>query len=61
LAFNRTRWHSVTEPVLPKYIWVLAALYFIASLAHFAHNAEYIAFYPGVPTWLTAEMASRDG
>ena len=36
-------------------MWVLVVLYFIASLAHFTHNAEYIAFYPGMPTWLTAE------
>jgi hypothetical protein len=30
-------------------------VYFIASLAHFAHNAEYIAFYPNMPVWLTRE------
>jgi len=30
-------------------------LYFVASLAHFAHNAQFIAFYPGMPAWLTAE------
>jgi hypothetical protein len=30
-------------------------LYFVASLAHFAHNAEYIAFYPNMPHWLTRE------
>jgi hypothetical protein len=33
----------------------LAALYFAASIAHFAHNAEYIAFYPNMPQWLTRE------
>lgn len=31
------------------------ALYFVASLVHFAHNAEYIAFYPNMPAWLTRE------
>jgi len=36
-------------------MWVLVALYFVASLAHFAHNAQFIAFYPGMPAWLTAE------
>ncbi len=36
-------------------MWVLVVLYFIASLAHFTHNAEYIAFYPGMPAWLTSE------
>lgn len=46
-----------TIPVtsLPKPIWVLVAVYFLASLGHFTHNAEYIVFYPGMPTWLTRE------
>lgn len=39
----------------PAHIWALLALYFVASLAHFAHNAEYIAFYPNMPAWLTRE------
>lgn len=39
----------------PAGFWALAALYTVASLAHFAHNAEYIAFYPGMPSWLTRE------
>jgi hypothetical protein len=30
-------------------------MYFGASLAHFVHNAEYIAFYPNMPAWLTRE------
>jgi hypothetical protein len=37
---------------LPKHVLVLVALYFVASLAHFVHNAEYIAFYPGMPGWI---------
>ena len=41
--------------LLPRHIRVLIAVYFVASLAHFAHNAEYIAFYPGMPAWLTRE------
>ena len=41
--------------VLPRPLLVLAAVYFAASLAHFGHNAEYIAFYPGMPGWLTRE------
>jgi len=40
---------------LPKHVWALLALYFAASLLHFSHNAEYIAFYPKMPTWLTKE------
>ena len=45
----------VLNSVLPKPLLVLAAVYFAASLAHFGHNAEYIAFYPGMPGWLTRE------
>jgi hypothetical protein len=33
----------------------LFILYTLASLAHFSHNAEYIAFYPGLPVWMTRE------
>jgi hypothetical protein len=40
---------------LSKALLTLIALYFAASLAHFAHNAEYIAFYPGMPGWITRE------
>lgn len=43
------------RPVFPRPIWLLLGVYFIASLAHFAHNAEFIAFYPGLPSWLTRE------
>lgn len=42
-------------PLLPKPVWFLVIAYFIASLVHFAHNAEYIVFYPGMPDWLTRE------
>ena len=38
---------------LPASVWWLMAVYTLASLAHFAHNAEYIAFYPNMPTWIT--------
>src|SRR5689334_18689209 len=40
---------------LPAHLWLLAGLYTVASLVHFAHNAEYIAFYPNMPAWLTRE------
>jgi len=46
---------SIVLSSLPKLVWVLVATYFVASLAHFIHNAEYIAFYPGMPGWLTRE------
>ena len=40
---------------LPKHIQLLFLIFFIANLTHFAHNAEYIAYYPGLPVWLTRE------
>jgi hypothetical protein len=43
------------HPNLPKHIQILFLVFFIANLTHFAHNAEYIAFYPGLPVWLTRE------
>jgi hypothetical protein len=39
----------------PRHVWVLALLYGIASLIHFTHNAEYIAFYPNMPASITRE------
>ena len=47
---------KASAALLPKAVWLLAAVYFAASLAHFVHNAEYIAFYPGMPAWLTREQ-----
>ena len=40
---------------LPTHLWVLLAMYTASSLTHFAHNAEFIAFYPNMPGWLTRE------
>jgi hypothetical protein len=40
---------------LPKHLQVLVLVFFAANLVHFIHNAEYIAFYPGIPSWLTRE------
>src|SRR5882672_7900173 len=31
----------------------LLALYGIASLVHFVHNAEYLVDYPNLPAWLS--------
>ena len=31
----------------------LLLLYGVASLVHFAHNAEFLTDYPNLPTWLT--------
>lgn len=41
---------------LPTRLLVPAAVYCVASLIHFSHNAEYIAFYPNMPAWLTREQ-----
>jgi hypothetical protein len=40
---------------LPNHIRLLFLVFFAANLTHFAHNAEYIAYYPGIPAWLTRE------
>ena len=40
---------------VPRHVSALVAVYFVASLAHFAHNAEYIAFYPNMPSSITRE------
>jgi len=48
------RLHRLAQ-ALPKPLWVLLALYVVASLAHFVHNAEYIPFYPNMPAWITRE------
>lgn len=46
--------HQFTPP-LPRFIWILIAFYSVASLTHFLHNAEYIAYYPNMPDWITRE------
>ena len=40
-----------TDPT--TWLIALSAAYCIASLAHFVHNAEYLAQYPNMPPWLT--------
>lgn len=52
---ERSMQPAVVRELLPKHLWMILAVYFIASLAHFTHNAEYIAFYPGMPAWLTRD------
>jgi hypothetical protein len=46
--------YAVAWP-LPGHLTALLATYFAASLLHFAHNAEFIAFYPNMPVWITRE------
>jgi hypothetical protein len=33
-------------------LWLLL-VYGVASLVHFVHNAEYLAYYPNLPSWLS--------
>lgn len=47
--------HPQVSLTLPRYIQTFALLYFSASSMHFVHNAEYIAFYPNMPRWLSSE------
>lgn len=41
--------------LMPPWLWLLFGLYSLSSLAHFAHNAEFLAFYPGLPAWMSRE------
>jgi hypothetical protein len=38
---------------LPKLLAVLTLAYFVTSLGHFSHNAEFICEYPNLPASLT--------
>ena len=40
--------NAVSEPFV-----ILTAFYFLTSLGHFAHNAQFICEYPNLPAWLT--------
>jgi hypothetical protein len=42
--------------ILPRSVLLLAAVYFVASLAHFSHNAEYIAFGLGLVLLLVSSV-----
>ncbi len=45
----------MAHTTLPKHIKVLLLAFFAANLVHFTHNAEYIAYYPGMPSSFTRE------
>jgi hypothetical protein len=47
---------TTVQPTVPRYLWALLTVYFAANLAHFIHNAEYIAYYPNMPDWLTRDL-----
>ena len=38
---------------IPSYLFALLGIYCVASLIHFAHNAEFLSAYPNLPAWLT--------
>ncbi len=38
---------------LSKLFFALTVVYFVTSLGHFTHNAEFICEYPNLPVWLT--------
>lgn len=38
---------------IPKILLALTTAYFLTSLGHFSHNAEFICEYPNLPAWLT--------
>lgn len=40
---------------LPRHVWFLLTVYFLASSAHFVHNVAYIASYPNMPSWITSD------
>jgi hypothetical protein len=42
--------HSIRRPRL---FLALIAVYFLTSLGHFGHNAEFLCEYPNLPAWLT--------
>ncbi len=42
-----------SAPAFQRVLLALTAAYFLTSLGHFAHNAEFICEYPNLPAWLT--------
>lgn len=47
--------YQASRPAWPVGFGVLLVAHFLAGLAHFSHNAEFLPFYPGMPDWLTPE------
>src|SRR5258706_13594029 len=47
---------NAAHRALPAHLLAVLGIYFLAPLAHFSHNAQCIAFYPGIPSWLTREQ-----
>lgn len=55
LCVNRWSFHSTTytmaapSSISHKPLFLLLAVYCLASLVHFVHNAEFLSAYPGLP------------
>lgn len=45
----------MAHATLPRHIQILLLVFFAANLVHFTHNAEYIVYYPGMPSSFTRE------
>jgi hypothetical protein len=46
---------DLLRKLMPWPLGPLFLAYTAASLTHFVHNAEYLAFYPNMPAWITRE------
>jgi hypothetical protein len=57
--FREQKTLSLLHSALPAHIHLYFVVFFVANLAHFVHNAEYIAYYPGMPSWLSPERVYR--
>jgi hypothetical protein len=44
---------EMTDSNMRHRLTALAGIYCAASLAHFVHNAEFLADYPNMPAWLS--------
>ncbi len=38
---------------MTRALWLAVVAYAAASLAHFVHNAEFVADYPNLPAWIS--------
>jgi hypothetical protein len=46
---------DLLRTILPWPLGPVLLAYAAASLTHFVHNAEYLAFYPNMPGWITRQ------
>ncbi len=53
MKHNPSLERTSTKPRVATMIMALLLVYGAASLIHFTHNAEFLADYPNMPTWLS--------